>query len=290
MAKSKFEYVKKFEQHHVCLPNTWMVARLDGRCFHRFAEQHGFEKPNDDRALGLMNKCAEAVFREFSDIVIAYGQSDEYSFVFRRDSNVFTRRESKIVSTLTSFFAASFVFHWSEFFPTVTLLYPPTFDGRIVLYPSRENLRDYLSWRQADCHINNLYNTCFWKLVHSGLTTADAEKRLYGTVSSDKNELLFTEFGTNYNDLPQMHRKGTVIIWGTAEGDQMQHDCTSTSAPSPATTPSGVDIAALMTAAPAAATAETGSRKGGSRKKLVQLHEDIIGDTFWCDHPRILGE
>lgn len=44
----------------------------------RFAEQHNFEKPNDDRALGLMNKCAEAVFREFSDIVIAYGQSDEY--------------------------------------------------------------------------------------------------------------------------------------------------------------------------------------------------------------------
>ena len=32
-------------------------------------------------------------------------------------------------------------------------------------------------------HINNLYNTCFWKLVHSGLTTADAEKRLYVRVA-----------------------------------------------------------------------------------------------------------
>ena len=53
------------------IPKTILLA-------HRFSEQHGFEKPNDDRALGLMNKCAEAVFREFSDIVLAYGQSDEY--------------------------------------------------------------------------------------------------------------------------------------------------------------------------------------------------------------------
>eukprot|EP00731_Ephydatia_muelleri_P029772 Em0021g295a len=257
-----------------------MVVRLDGRCFHRFSEQHNFEKPNDDRALGLMNKCAEAVFREFSDIVIAYGQSDEYSFVFRKDTNVFTRRESKIVSTLASFFAASFVFHWSEFFPTVTLLYPPTFDGRIVLYPSRDNIRDYLNWRQADCHINNLYNTCFWKLVHSGLTTADAEKKLYGTVSSDKNELLFTQFDTNYNDLPQMHRKGTIIIWDIAEGGQLDCNSSLTSTPSATIITSGTEAATLTTPI-------TGSRK---RKELVQLHDDIIGDAFWCDHPRILCE
>ena len=25
------------------------------------------------------------------------------------------------------------------------------FDGRVVLYPTEKNLRDYLSWRQADC-------------------------------------------------------------------------------------------------------------------------------------------
>ncbi len=35
MAKSKFEYVKKFEQVDSCLPNTWIVVRLDGRCFHK---------------------------------------------------------------------------------------------------------------------------------------------------------------------------------------------------------------------------------------------------------------
>jgi len=30
MAKSKFEYVKKFEQDATLLPNTWLVVRIDG--------------------------------------------------------------------------------------------------------------------------------------------------------------------------------------------------------------------------------------------------------------------
>lgn len=31
-----------------------------------------------------------------------------------------------------------------------------------------QHIRDYFGWRQADCHINNLYNTCFWSLVAAG--------------------------------------------------------------------------------------------------------------------------
>ena len=36
MAKSKYEYVRNFEVvDTTCLPNTWIVVRLDGRSFHR---------------------------------------------------------------------------------------------------------------------------------------------------------------------------------------------------------------------------------------------------------------
>ena len=58
----------------------------------RFSEDHKFEKPNDSHALGLMNQCAENVMHEFPDIVLGYGQSDEYSFVFKRSTNLFKRR------------------------------------------------------------------------------------------------------------------------------------------------------------------------------------------------------
>ena len=58
----------------------------------RFADKYGFEKPNDDRALQLMTCAAQTVMQSFRDIVIAYGQSDEYSFIFRRQTNIFERR------------------------------------------------------------------------------------------------------------------------------------------------------------------------------------------------------
>lgn len=53
---------------------------------------HNYIKPNDERALDLMSKAAETVMEEFKDIVIAYGQSDEYSFVFKKTTNVYNRR------------------------------------------------------------------------------------------------------------------------------------------------------------------------------------------------------
>lgn len=85
---------------------------------------------------------------------------------------------SKLMTTVVSHFSSCYVFFWRDFFPTTPLLYPPSFDARVVLYPGLQYIRDYLSWRQVDCHINNLYNTCFWNLVHSGMSSLDAEKRL----------------------------------------------------------------------------------------------------------------
>jgi tRNA(His) 5'-end guanylyltransferase len=44
---------------------------------------------------------------------------------------------------------------WPQFLPQQPLQYTPVFDGRAVCYPNAAVLRDYLSWRQADTHINN---------------------------------------------------------------------------------------------------------------------------------------
>jgi hypothetical protein len=61
-------------------------------------------------------------------------------------------------------------------------------------------------------HINNLYNTTFWTLVQQGgMGAQEAEQRLSGTYSADKNEILFKEFGINYNNEPECFKKGTVL-------------------------------------------------------------------------------
>lgn len=256
MAKSKYEYVKKFEVSDICLPNCWIVVRIDGRNFHRFSDEHHFVKPNDIRCLSLMNKCAKEVMEQFHDICLSYGQSDEYSFVFKRKTTQFGRRENKLMSNIVSLFSSSFVFYWDNYFNELKLRYPPVFDSRTVVYPSLENIRDYLAWRQVDCHINNLYNTCFWALVQNGnYSKTNAENKLKSTLSSDKNEILFTEFGINYNNEPAIYKKGTIQIRKTYQEIISGPD-------------NNIEVETYRT-----------------RNKVVELHIDMITDQFWQDHP-----
>lgn len=92
MANSVYTYVRDYEAEVPCLPNTWIVVRLDGQTFHKFADKHAFVKPNDERALKLACAAARRVMRQHGDIVLSYGQSDEFSFVFRRSTDSFNRR------------------------------------------------------------------------------------------------------------------------------------------------------------------------------------------------------
>jgi tRNA(His) guanylyltransferase len=45
---------------------------------HRFSDAHGFEKPNDKSALDLMDRAAKRVMEEVPDVVVGFGESDEY--------------------------------------------------------------------------------------------------------------------------------------------------------------------------------------------------------------------
>ncbi|KAK9239317.1 Thg1 C terminal domain-containing protein [Lipomyces kononenkoae] len=268
MAKSRFEYVRTYEQDTMLLPNTYIVIRLDGRGFHRFSASYGFEKPNDKRALGLMNAAAKQVMKQLPDVAGAYGQSDEYSFVLSRQCRLFDRREAKLVSTFASTFTAQYQFLWPEYFPATPLdrNMLPSFDARAVLYPSLREVRDYFSWRQADCHINNLYNTCFWTLVlRGGLSEHDAEQALMGTNSGDKNEVLFSRFGINYNNEDIMFRKGTVLIRDV-----------------------GADTAADLGEPQQDKSKRQAEREEKKKRKaeIAELHVDVIGDEFWTDAGR----
>ncbi|KAI8809783.1 tRNAHis guanylyltransferase-domain-containing protein [Cladochytrium replicatum] len=260
MAKSKWEYVKNFELDDTLLPSTYIVIRIDGHGFHRFSKEHSFAKPNDDRGLKLMNAAAVAVMNEFKDIVIAYGESDEYSFVFRRACQLYKRRSAKICSLVVSSFTASYCMKWTDFFVEVPMKYAPTFDGRAVMYPTDQILKDYLNWRQADCHINNLYNTAFWSLVYdpsNPRTEAEAQRILKDTDSAAKNELLFTQYGINYNSLPALYRKGSVLY----RKDEMKVE-----------------------------QGRNGEPVTRKRNIVCVDHVDIIGDAFWTLHANILGE
>lgn len=259
MACSRFEYVKNFELADNALPETYMVVRIDGRGFTKFSDLQEFKKPNDLAALEVMNTAALEVVKHFEEIILAYGQSDEYSFAFSSKSMVFDRRREKIVSTVVSLFTAAYVMNFQKI-TGKDLKMIPTFDGRLVCYPTLKILADYFSWRQADCHINNLYNFCFWTLVQQGkLDRKAAEQRLSKTLSDAKNELLFTEFGINYSQTDAIGRKGTVLrrIWEADPEKQKKYEEIKEKNPEKKIDP---------------------PRK---KQKIINTNEDIIGKEFW---------
>jgi tRNA(His) guanylyltransferase len=49
--------------------------------------------------------------------------------------------------------------------------------------------------------------------VHKGLTPQEADKRLKGTFSKDKHEILFSECGNiNYNNCDEIFKRGSILI------------------------------------------------------------------------------
>lgn len=264
MANSEYEYVRHFEQPDTLPPSNWIIVRIDGRGFSKLSAKYAFAKPNDKRALDLMNAAAVETVRSLFDVVLAYGQSDEYSFVFHEACTLFDRRAAKLATTVATLFTAEYCMLWPTFFPDTPLTRPwPTFDGRCVAYPKRRILRDYLSWRQADCHVNNLYNTTFWALVLKGeMGNREAEEALKGTLARDKNEILWSRFGVNYNDEEVVFRKGTVVY---RKLDGM---------------------------GPLGGSSRTQVEKERKRKMKAEIaveHVDIIGDGFWGERPYILA-
>jgi tRNA(His) guanylyltransferase len=368
MANSRFQYVRSFERaenDRRLLPGCYAVVRLDGRGFTRFSRAHGLRKPNDPRALRLMDAAAAEVMRAFPEVALAYGESDEYSFLLRRAGVPFERRSTKLATLFASTFAAAYVRFWPEFFcagggngdpfaprpprkqqrqqqqdegkrraggdggededddnptaiaiplvskepeafpdeerdseegrravqaaaaargggegeaaaaPFATTPEPtplratPSFDARCVEYPTARTVRDYFSWRQADCHINNQYNTAFWALVQrGGLSPPEAQRALKGTGTAEKNELMFRH-GINYNDLPQRYRKGSVICWEEEEDEEGDQ-------------PGDGDEKA--------AAGRPGPSSGSRRRVLALRHCDVIRDAFWEARPEILDE
>jgi tRNA(His) guanylyltransferase len=251
MAKSKYEYTRKFEAPVSLLPEAWIVIRIDGHSFHKFTQTQDFTKPNDLRGLLLMNEAAKGVMQQYEDVLFAYGQSDEYSLVFKRSTSLWGRRESKLVSNIVSLFTGHYCMGWKSFF-NQDLKLVPSFDARAVLYPNDNTLRDYVSWRQVDCHINNLYNTCFWALLQDpkrNLTENQVQIILKDTDAAAKNELLFSDYGINYAKIDPIFRKGSFLYREKVEQ---------------------VHVSTI-----------TGKECIRQRSQVKVIHDDLISNDFW---------
>lgn len=187
----------------IILPETYMVARLDGRSFTRLTKELcRFEAPFDVKFRDLMVHTVERLMDCGFRVVYGFTESDEISLLFATGENAFGRKVRKYNSTLAAEASASF---------SLALGRAATFDCRMVPLPTLERVQDYFLWRQEDAHRNSLNAHCYWTLRKEGKTVWEATKELEGRSVGFKNELLFSR-GINFDQLPSWQKRG-IGIW-----------------------------------------------------------------------------
>ena len=201
--------MRQYEQSldQVITPETYIVARLDGRSFTKLTkEQCDFEKPFDEKFRDIMvNTVNYLMLYSGFKIVYGYTESDEISLLFAFNENTFGRKVRKIISTLSSEASAYFSIQLSKLFDKD--LYA-TFDCRVAPLPNFEKVCDYFNWRQEDAGRNALNAWCYWTLREKdSMSKRMATSVLTGKGNDFKHELLYMH-GINYNDLPNWQKRG----------------------------------------------------------------------------------
>jgi tRNA(His) guanylyltransferase len=121
-----------------------------------------------------------------------------------------------------------------------------------------------------------------------GLDATAAEQELKGTVSADKNEILFSRYGINYNNELEMFRKGSVVFReyeletaGKVNGNGMD------TVELGSRVEAGTEV--REEAAVPSRTRTEKLRKARAKARVIVEHVDIIKDGFWEKRPWILS-
>ena len=190
--------------HGARLPQDfWIVLRVDGHGFTKLTGK-GFQKPFDIRFRDGMKQVATALLESLGG-VYAYTESDEVSLLLPRDWALFGRSHEKAISLSAGLASAVF---------SRALELTATFDSRVWLGKSVEEVGDYFRWRQTDATRCALNGWCYWTLRQSGESYAAATAALRGRSRDAKCELLLRH-NVDFEELPSWQRRGLGLSWET---------------------------------------------------------------------------
>jgi tRNA(His) guanylyltransferase len=102
------------------------------------------------------------------------------------------------------------------------------------------------------------------------MSNTEAENLLKGTIAADKNEILFSRFKVNYNNEPEIFRKGSVVFrdFELDEPQNLVQEMDGT-------------ISANGQQGALSKTQSEKIRKEKAKARVVVKHLDIIKDDFW---------
>lgn len=195
-------------QDHCFLPDIYIVARIDGRCFTSLTKKkHSFERPFDNTFREYMVETTKHLMECGFHVIYGYTQSDEISLLFAFDEKIFGRKARKYNSILAGEASGKF---------SVLIGEPVSFDCRISELPTKEHVIDYFRWRNEDAARNALNAYCYWTMRAKGESVEKATDYFKKMSVAEKNEFLFQN-GINFNDIPLWQKRGIGFYYDMCE-------------------------------------------------------------------------
>jgi len=228
---------------------TYTMIRLDGKAFHTYTK--GCKRPFDLELMSDMDNTAKYLCENIQGCKLAYIQSDEITLVLTDFETIntdawFNGNVQKITSISASMAAAKFnqlrvarkliprieevqkrhrdflgKNDWAHLTVDVTPLIEGKlahFDSRCWVIPDPVEVHNCLVWRQQDCTRNSIQMTGQAHFSH---------KQLQGKSCNVIQEMLFSEKGINWNDMPDGFKRGRCVIKETYEtADTYKNDGT----------------------------------------------------------------
>ncbi|MBC7086066.1 MAG: tRNA 5'-guanylyltransferase [Methanomethylovorans sp.] len=177
------------------------IIRVDGRNFRNSLLRMGFEKPFDSRFAVYMANTVEMLFKKSGlSPVFGYTFSDEINLLFK--NLPFDGRVEKLNSVVSSFLSSALTL-------SLKTNEPLAFDSRIIPV-CKEQIVEYLDWRQKEAWRNCINSYAFYTLVSKGYREKEAAETLKKKRSPDVHELLFSH-GINIAKVPAWQRKGILV-------------------------------------------------------------------------------
>lgn len=203
-----------------------VAIRIDGKAFHTFTR--GFQKPFDEVLIKSMQETMKYLCENIQGCVLGYTQSDEITLIlvdYKKliSSAWFDYEVQKICSIAASmatmafnkyFYDNVFVYNATAAVDLSNKKYPfkevyskavnngAMFDARCFNIP-KEEVTNLVYWRQLDASRNSIQMVGQANFSH---------KELQNKSCNDIQDMLMTQKGINWNDLPTYQKRGSCCV------------------------------------------------------------------------------
>lgn len=228
-----------------------VVIRIDGKAFHTFTR--GFQKPFDEVLIKSMQETMKYLCENIQGCVLGYTQSDEITLILvdykkltssawfdyevqkicsiaaSMATMAFNKSFSKNVEDFEQYYATEHEINWwyGKGTPEYEMCQIYTkavnkgamFDARCFNIP-KEEVTNLVYWRQLDASRNSIQMVGQANFSH---------KELQNKSCNDIQDMLMTQKGINWNDLPTYQKRGSCCVKEeyavNDNGEEVEVDC-----------------------------------------------------------------